>query len=109
MLRFQHIFLPRKRPSSRSLPTSALETQARCGKASSKRPRICFNKGLGMSARRFYLPPEQCKESTLFLAGREAHHAMHVIRVRKGDAVTVLDGAGQEIRCLVEGYDRDKV
>ena len=62
-----------------------------------------------MSPRRFYLPPEQCQESTLFLAGREAHHAMHVIRVRKGDAVTVLDGAGQEIQCHVEGYDRDKV
>jgi 16S rRNA (uracil1498-N3)-methyltransferase len=58
---------------------------------------------------RFYLPPEQCKEPVLFLAGSEAHHAVHVLRIRKNDPVTVLDGAGGELRCVVEGYDRDKV
>jgi len=58
---------------------------------------------------RFYLPPLQAKEATLFLTGREAHHALRVLRVRRGERVTVLDGAGQELLCEVQGFDRDKV
>ncbi len=58
---------------------------------------------------RFYLPPEQCKDPTLFLAGREAHHALHVLRVRRGERVAVLDGAGLELLCDVQEFDRDKV
>jgi 16S rRNA (uracil1498-N3)-methyltransferase len=51
---------------------------------------------------RFYLPPESCRGATLCLTGREAHHALHVLRLRHGDAVTVLDGAGYECRCAVQ-------
>ncbi len=58
---------------------------------------------------RFYLPPDQCADAALFLAGREAHHAIHVLRLRRGDEVTVLNGAGAEFRCEVQEYDRDKV
>ena len=58
---------------------------------------------------RFYLPPEECKTAPLTLAGREAHHALRVLRVRRGDRVTVLDGAGKEFLCAVESFDRDKV
>jgi 16S rRNA (uracil1498-N3)-methyltransferase len=58
---------------------------------------------------RFYLPPEKSKEATLFLTGSEAHHATRVLRVRRGDSITVLDGAGAELLCTVEGHDRDKV
>jgi len=35
------------------------------------------------------------------LTDREAHHALHVLRLRRGDAVTVLNGAGDELRCTV--------
>jgi 16S rRNA (uracil1498-N3)-methyltransferase len=58
---------------------------------------------------RFYLPPAECKSGPLTLAGREAHHALHVLRARPGDPVTVLDGAGREFLCRVEKFDRDKV
>src|SRR5207245_603647 len=58
---------------------------------------------------RFYLPPEQCANPPLFLTGREAHHAIHVLRLRRDDEVTVLNGAGAEFRCEVQEYDRDKV
>jgi 16S rRNA (uracil1498-N3)-methyltransferase len=58
---------------------------------------------------RFYLPPAECKTGTLTLAGREAHHALHVLRVRPGDQVAILDGAGGEFLCRVENFDRDKV
>jgi 16S rRNA (uracil1498-N3)-methyltransferase len=58
---------------------------------------------------RFYLPPEQCKENTVFLTGREAHHAIRVLRVRRGERVTALDGAGLELLCEARDFDRDKV
>ena len=57
---------------------------------------------------RFYLPPEQCQEPTFFLTGREANHARHVLRIHRGERITVLDGAGQEFVCEVQEYDRDK-
>jgi 16S rRNA (uracil1498-N3)-methyltransferase len=58
---------------------------------------------------RFYLPPESCKGDELFLTGSEAHHALHVVRVRRGQSLTVLDGAGHELLCDVQQFDRDKV
>ena len=58
---------------------------------------------------RFYLPPGQCQDAALFLAGREAHHAVHVLRVRRGERVAVLDGAGHEFLCEVQDHDRDKL
>jgi 16S rRNA (uracil1498-N3)-methyltransferase len=51
---------------------------------------------------RFYLPPEQCRGAVLTLTGREAHHALNVLRVRPGERVVVLDGAGQELLCEIE-------
>ncbi len=50
---------------------------------------------------RFYLPPEQCRDSAVELAGDEAHHALRVLRVQVGERVTVLDGAGHELICEV--------
>ena len=41
------------------------------------------------------------------LAGREAHHALHVLRVKRGERVTVLDGVGGEFLCEVEGATKD--
>jgi 16S rRNA (uracil1498-N3)-methyltransferase len=58
---------------------------------------------------RFYLPPAQCLDRTLLLAGREAHHARDVLRLRRGERVTVLDGAGHEFLCDVEDDDRSRV
>ena len=51
---------------------------------------------------RFYLPPESCRGTTLRLDGREAHHALHVLRLQPGERVTVLDGTGNEFLCDVE-------
>src|SRR5262249_34960701 len=33
----------------------------------------------------------------------------HVLRMRRGDELTVLDGAGREFLCTVENFDRDKL
>ncbi len=48
---------------------------------------------------RFYLSPDQIREKSVTLTGREAHHALTVLRVRAGERVVVLDGAGRELMC----------
>ncbi|HEY2329087.1 MAG TPA: RsmE family RNA methyltransferase [Verrucomicrobiae bacterium] len=58
---------------------------------------------------RFYLPPENCRGISLRLDGREAHHALHVLRLKRGARVTVLDGAGNEFLCAVENAAKDFV
>ena len=58
---------------------------------------------------RFYLPPERCAGETLLLDGREAHHALHVLRLKRGELVTVLDGIGNELMCAVEDCGRNAV
>ena len=58
---------------------------------------------------RFYLPPEHCAGTTLRLDGREAHHALHVLRLKHGELVAVLDGIGNEFMCTVEDSGRNAV
>jgi len=58
---------------------------------------------------RFYLPPERCVERTLLLEGREAHHGLHVLRLRRDETVTVLDGVGNEYLCEVSLPSRDTI
>jgi 16S rRNA (uracil1498-N3)-methyltransferase len=58
---------------------------------------------------RFYLPPNECTGPILHLAGSEAHHAIHVLRLGRGDRVTVLDGAGTELLCDVESQQRNNL
>ena len=58
---------------------------------------------------RFYLPPEECGTDLLFLGGSEAHHALRVLRIRSGEPVKVLDGAGRELICRVESTGRDRL
>jgi len=58
---------------------------------------------------RFYLPPDQCAGSELTLTGPEAHHALHAVRVKPGERVTVLDGCGTCITCEVKQCERNSV
>ncbi len=58
---------------------------------------------------RFYLPPDECRGQALALAGREAHHALRVLRVQRGERVTVLDGAGSEFLCDIQNANRSTV
>ncbi|HEY5042305.1 MAG TPA: RsmE family RNA methyltransferase [Verrucomicrobiae bacterium] len=58
---------------------------------------------------RFYLPPENCRNNLLRLDGREAHHALHVLRLKRGERVAVLDGAGHEFLCDVQDATKNSV
>lgn len=56
---------------------------------------------------RFYLPPDECRNSLLTLRDREAHHAVQVMRIAPGERVAVLDGAGHELLCEAVELSRD--
>ena len=58
---------------------------------------------------RFYLPAERTQNSRFTLDDGEAHHALHVLRIKPGERVVVLDGAGHELLCEVEQVDRTTV
>ena len=58
---------------------------------------------------RFYLPPEKCADKSMHLDGREAHHAFHVLRLRRGDAVTVLNGLGMIYSCKIARASKTEV
>lgn len=58
--------------------------------------------------RTFFLPPEQWS-APYVLSGQEARHLSKVVRVRSGDRVRLLDGAGREGVFSVSGIDRSTV
>jgi len=58
---------------------------------------------------RFYLPPAECQQQPLTLSEREAHHALNVLRIRPGERVAVLNGAGVEMLCEVQEAGRRAV
>jgi 16S rRNA (uracil1498-N3)-methyltransferase len=58
---------------------------------------------------RFYLPPSDCSKDVLQLDGREAHHALRVLRLKPGDEALVLDGAGNEFSCNVDTAGKDRL
>ena len=55
---------------------------------------------------RFYLPAERCRGDLLTLEGREAHHALDVLRIRTGERVIILNGSGGEFFCEVIAANR---
>ena len=58
---------------------------------------------------RFYLPPAECGGDLLLLSERDAHHANNVLRLKRGDGVVVLDGAGSVFDCDVAEVARRQV
>lgn len=57
---------------------------------------------------RFYLP-EATSETSLTLTEREAHHAANVLRIRKGETVTVLNGVGTEFVCEAQEVSKRNI
>ena len=55
--------------------------------------------------RRFFLPHFQQPE----LRADEAHHAIHVLRLKVGDTLTLFDGRGHEAQCRIVETTRDAV
>ncbi len=54
-----------------------------------------------MPGHRFYAPSENFTATSVQLPEDEAHHAVHVLRIRVGEVVTVFDGQGQVFQATV--------
>lgn len=55
---------------------------------------------------RFFVPPAELRQSLFALPEAESRHAAQVLRVRAGDEVQVLDGAGRKYDCVVAGVEK---
>jgi 16S rRNA (uracil1498-N3)-methyltransferase len=58
---------------------------------------------------RFHMPLAAGAGERFDLSPAEAHHAWRVLRLAGGESVTVLDGAGVELVCVVEAVRRGEV
>jgi len=58
---------------------------------------------------RFFVPPTEVRGPRFALPEGESRHAAQVLRVRAGEAVQVLDGAGRKYECVVETVERRQV
>jgi 16S rRNA (uracil1498-N3)-methyltransferase len=58
---------------------------------------------------RFFLPEAKPQDALLKLSGGEAHHALQVLRMRPGDRLVVLDGAGRSFICEALRAQRDQL
>jgi 16S rRNA (uracil1498-N3)-methyltransferase len=58
---------------------------------------------------RFLLPAEAWGAPTVVLTGDEARHASQVLRVRRGDRVTVFDGRGRSARAEIVDVSRNEI
>ncbi|MDQ3766319.1 MAG: 16S rRNA (uracil(1498)-N(3))-methyltransferase [Actinomycetota bacterium] len=61
------------------------------------------------STPRFFAPPGAWEEGSVTLPPGESHHAVKVLRMKPGDQVSVLDGAGRLARCSVEKIIGDRL
>lgn len=64
-----------------------------------------------MSFHTFHDPhlPDLRAGSTFHLTGAEAHHAAQVRRIRPGETIDVVDGAGRRLRAIVQEVARDDI
>src|SRR6266850_4982388 len=62
-----------------------------------------------MTRRRFYAPPQAFASDakSVTLSAEETRHLRDVLRLKSGDEVYVFDGAGREVRGLVQSVTRD--
>ncbi len=58
---------------------------------------------------RFFLPPEQCTGGIVTLGAADSRHASRVLRLRPGETIEVLDGAGRRLTCRLRSVDRAAV
>lgn len=58
---------------------------------------------------RFFVPPTELRSPRFALPEAESRHAAQVLRVRTGEPVHVLDGAGRRYDCIVDTVEKRQV
>jgi 16S rRNA (uracil1498-N3)-methyltransferase len=59
--------------------------------------------------RRFFVPPADIREDSVFFSPAQVHQLRHVLRLHAGDEVTVFDGTGREIRAVLDAAAPDRL
>ncbi len=62
-----------------------------------------------MAVHRFFLPPDAIREGQVHFPETTARQIVHVLRLRPGDVVAVLDGQGALYRVALKHVDREMV
>ena len=62
-----------------------------------------------MSSRRFLVPAESLKGEVVKLPDDEAMHARKVLRLKRGDAVQLVDGMGNKALANISSINRHEV
>jgi 16S rRNA (uracil1498-N3)-methyltransferase len=57
----------------------------------------------------FFVPPSWIQQNNVTISGPQAHQIAHVLRMRPGDSVTVLDNSGWEIETRLISVERHVV
>ena len=57
----------------------------------------------------FYIEKEQCSGNTALITGEEAQHISRVLRMKKGDEVTLCDGEGNFYEARLSFFDEKSV
>lgn len=52
----------------------------------------------------FFVPPSQVEETTIRILGSDVNHMKHVLRMKRGEEVTVSDGNNRRYLCRVKEY-----
>jgi 16S rRNA (uracil1498-N3)-methyltransferase len=58
---------------------------------------------------RFYISPENWNADALILTGSEAHHARHVLRMKRSDKAVLFNGQGREITAEITHLSGDEI
>jgi 16S rRNA (uracil1498-N3)-methyltransferase len=58
---------------------------------------------------RFYIPPSAIRHPAFTLSGSEAHHAIHVLRLKSGDELDLFDGKDLSFRGRVDSVGAGEV
>lgn len=58
---------------------------------------------------RFFVPSDCIDENKVVIRGSDAHHLSHVLRMAKGDKVTLCDMGRREHECKITGFFEDGV
>ncbi|MCK4966967.1 16S rRNA (uracil(1498)-N(3))-methyltransferase, partial [bacterium] len=57
----------------------------------------------------FYVKPADITGTHFIIKGSEFHHIRHVLRRKKGDRISVVDGKGNEYDGIIEEIQYDKI
>lgn len=57
----------------------------------------------------YYVKPANITDAEFILDGDEAHHLIHVLRVKTGDELNLFDGKGSSYACIIDEISRCRI